>query len=75
MFKEFTKIDTSFKTFEEFFDEYADSKRIENGIDSRIVGQNGDATLFYLTEEEFPFAYTFNKQIVDNGYIFYIRIV
>jgi len=75
MFKEYTKVDGTFETFDKFFDEYAEGKRIGDGIDSRIVGHNGDATLLWMTEEEFPFAYTFNKQIIDNGYIFYIRIV
>jgi hypothetical protein len=73
MFKEYHKIDESFKNFNDFFDQFANGKREGAEIESRLIGYNNDAHLFWLGEDEYPFAYTFPRQIVNDGFIFYIR--
>ncbi len=72
LFKEYSRIDEPL-TFEEFLDLYADGKRGGSGLESRTVGNNADATLFWLDEDEFPFGYTFVRHIVEGKYIFYVR--
>jgi hypothetical protein len=76
MRREYVKREKSFKNFDEFFDEYAEGRRVGSGIASRYLGYANDVTLFWRDEEEYPFAYVFpatmNKDF-ETGYFFYIR--
>ena len=70
---EYHKLNISFNDFNEFFDKYAKGKRQGNGIYSRYFGYYFDITIFWFTENEYPFAYVFPKSQNDNGYFFYIN--
>lgn len=76
MKKEYLKLDIPFKNWEEFFDKYGDGKRQGNGIDSRYLGYANDVTVFWFTEDEYPFAYVFPPSMDMNfntGNFFYLR--
>jgi len=76
MMKEYQKLDIPFNEFNDFFDKYVNGKRQGNGIVSRYLGYANDVTIFWLTDEEYPFAYVFPKSFDSEfryGYFFYVR--
>lgn len=75
---DFILIEKPYKTWEDFFDEHAEGRRrgYQKGIDTRMFGYAGDVQVFWKSEEEFPFAYTYPATTDSNGnsgYFFYIK--
>ena len=73
---QFKKLDVAFDTFNDFFHKYAHGKRQRDGLDSLYVGSSNDITIFWLKEEEYPFAYVFPECYTESfkkGYFFYVR--
>jgi len=71
-------LEKPYQNWDDFFDEHAEGRRSEykKGIDQRYLGYAGDVTLFWKSEEEYPFAYVFPKSIdlnFQSGYFFYLR--
>lgn len=77
MFKEYQRLDKPFQDWDKFFDEYAGGKRQNKGINSLYRGSSNDLTLFWLEEEEYPFAFVYPVCMPtlehELGYYFYVR--
>lgn len=74
--RDYKILDKPYNTWDDFFDEHAESRRSGEGIDQRYLGYAGDVTVFWKSEEEYPFAYVFPKSInekFESGYFFYIK--
>lgn len=75
---DFKLLNKPYKKWDDFFDEHAEGRRsgYGRGIDQRFLGYAGDVTLFWKSEEEYPFAYVFPLTMNENfesGYFFYIK--
>jgi hypothetical protein len=76
--RDYQRLDKPYQKWDDFFDEYAEGRRSGHGkgIDQRYLGFAGDVTVFWKSEEEYPFAYVFPMCMNDkfeSGYFFYLR--